>query len=89
MGSEMCIRDSPVAVEALNKVNQMLVVELNNDEVVREYVVPIVLIEGLTSYLQDDAIYDKDSGIQGTLDRVLSHKQQTLLRKLYCNWREN
>ena len=80
---------NPVAVEALNKVNQMLVVELNNDEVVREYVVPIVLIEGLTSYLQDDAIYDKDSGIQGTLDRVLSHKQQTLLRKLYCNWREN
>lgn len=80
---------NPAAVEALNKVNQMLVVELNNDEVVREYVVPIVLVEGLTSYMQEDAIYDKYSGIQGTLDRVLSHKQQILLRKLYCNWREN
>lgn len=79
----------PGAVDALNKVNQMLVVELNNDEVAREYVVPIVLVEGLTSYIQDDAIYDKDSRIQGTLDCVLSHKQQTLLRKLYCNWRKN
>lgn len=80
---------NPAAIEALNKVNQMLVVELNNDEFTREYVVPVVLVEGLTSYMQDDAIYNKDSDIQGTLDRVLSHKQQTLLRKLYCNWREN
>ena len=67
----------------------MLVVELNNDEVAREYVVPIILVEGLTSYVQEDAIYDEYSGIQGTLDRVLSYKQQILLRKLYCNWREN
>lgn len=80
---------NPAAVDALNKVDQMLVVELNNDQVAREYVVPVVLVEGLKSYIQDDATYDKDSDIQRTFAHVLSRKQQTLLRKLCCKQREN
>lgn len=71
-----------VAVGALNKVNQMLVVELNNDQVAREYVVLIVSVEGLKSYIQDDTKYDKDIDIQRAFVHVLSRKQQTLLRKL-------
>lgn len=80
---------NPVAVDALNKVNQILVVELNNDQVAREYVVPVVLVEGLKSYMQDDTTYDRDGDIQRAFAHVLSRKQQILMRKLYCKWREN
>lgn len=71
-----------ITVGTLNKVNQMLVVELNNDQFAREYVILIVSAEGLKSYIQDDTKYDKDSDIQRTFAHVLSRKQQTLLRKL-------